>query len=606
MPCDKTALDAASTILVIENSSALHDEITSLLHHKNYQLFTSSDTEQALYELALRSHYLVILDFESPHINSEEILKQLKQNNETTDTAVIIMIGKYDADMVRHLIKQGANDFFLKPFIAEELLMKIDFWIDIKRKNRQLECERQLLQEYKDTVDRSSIVSKTDKHGMITYVNDKFCEISGYTYHELVGKPHNIVRHPDMEKEVFEDLWKTIKGGKVWEGIVKNRKKDGTAYWVHSVINPIRDLNGTVIEYIAIRHDVTESEEYKERIAEELNISSKNIEEIKLLANQYEEAMTHTLALLRTDTNNIITFANETFYLISGYQTTDIIGLECSKLRTNKHHDNKDCEQIQSQLAQKRIVKCLFENIGKNGKYFYTNTTMYPIIDQQGNVIEHLHLMSDVTQEIQLHKEIETTQSEIIYKMGEIGESRNKETGNHVRRVAEYSRLLAQKAGLSDEDSEMVAMASPMHDIGKVAIPDSILLKPGKLDEQEWVVMRTHSSIGYSVLSGSDRPILNSAAIIAHQHHEKYNGTGYPNGLKGENIHIYGRIVAIADVFDALGSDRPYKKAWPLEKILDLFRNERGEHFDPFLIDLFIEHLDEFLEIRSKYIDHIN
>lgn len=597
-------MNAKSNILVIEDLSLISPQITSLLHSENYHVFTASDAKDALQEVALRPYDLIILDLELPDTNGEEILKQLKKNKETSDTAVIIMTGTYEPDRVRRLITQGASEFFLKPFIAEELLMKIDFWIDAKRKNRQLECERQLLQEYKDTVDRSSIVSKTDKRGVITYVNDKFCEISGYTYDELVGKPHNIVRHPDMAQETFKEMWQTILSGQVWEGIVKNRKKDGTAYWVHSVINPIRDVNGKVIEYIAIRQDVTESEEYKARMALELNLTSESIEEIKLLAKQYEEAMIHTLALIRTDTNNIITFANETFYEISGYQEADIMGMECSKLRTDKHHENKDCERIQSELAQKRIVKCLFENIGKNGDYFYTNTTMYPIIDQKGNVIEHLHLMSDVTQEIKLHKEIEATQSEIIYKMGEIGESRNKETGNHVRRVAEYSKLLALKSGLSEEESEMIAMASPMHDIGKVAIPDAVLLKPGKLNDEEWAIMRTHSAIGYSVLSGSEYSMLKSAAIIAHQHHEKYNGTGYPNGLKGEDIHIYGRIVAIADVFDALGSDRPYKKGWELEKILELFQQERGEHFDPALVDLFLNHIDEFLAIRDKYQDH--
>lgn len=588
-------------VLLVDDSSVVRRQVTSLLQPRNYQVFTAADAKQTYDEIAARSFDLVILDLELPDANGEEILKELKKNKETADIAIIIMTGMYDADVVRRLIKQGANEFFLKPFIAEELLMKIDFWIDSKRKTRQIECERQLLQEYKDTVDRSSIVSKTDRRGVITYVNDRFCEISGYSYNELVGKPHNIVRHPDMPKEVFKEMWETILGGNVWEGVVKNKRKDGSAYWVESIINPIRDIDGQIIEYIAIRHDITESEEYKERMAQELKLTSDNIEDIKLLANQYEEAMINTLAMLRTDPNNNITFANETFYQISGYSESDVMGMECSKLRTQKHHDNKDCERIQSQLALKRIVKCLFENIGKNGQYFYTNTTMYPIVDQNGIIIEHLHLMSDITQEIQLHQEVENTQSEIIYKMGEIGESRNKDTGNHVRRVAEYSKLLALKAGLDEKEAEIVAMASPMHDIGKVAIPDAVLLKPGKLNDDEWAVMRSHSAVGYKVLSGSERPILKAAATIAQQHHEKYDGSGYPNGLRGEDIHIYGRIVAIADVFDALGSSRPYKQAWELEKILELFREEKGKHFDPKLVDLFLDHLDEFLEIRNHY-----
>ncbi len=590
-------------ILIVDDSTVVRGQVSLLLQPRNYRIHTAVDGESAIKSINAQRFDLILLDLELPDMNGEEVLKYLKKNSTTFETPVFILTGRYDASTVAKLIKQGATEFFLKPFVPEELLLKIDFWIDSKRKSREIECERQLLQEYKDTVDRSSIVSKTDKRGIITFVNDKFCEISGYSYTELIGMPHNIVRHPDMPKEVFKEMWKTILAGNVWEGIVKNRKKDGSAYWVESIINPIRDINGNIIEYIAIRRDVTSSEEYKERMANDLKLTSDNIEDIKLLAHQYEDAMGSTLAMLRTDTDNVITFVNKTFCEISGYEESDVIGIACSNLRTHKHHENKDCERIQGQLAKKRIIKCMFENIGKNDKNFYTDTTIYPITDKEGNIIEHLHLMCDVTEEIHLHQEIESTQSEIIYKMGEIGESRNKETGNHVRRVAEYAKLLAHKAGLNEEESELIAMASPMHDIGKVAIPDAVLLKPGKLNDDEWTIMRSHAIIGANVLAGSERSILKAASIIAKEHHEKYDGSGYPYGLAGEDIHMYGRIVAVADVFDALGSKRPYKKEWTLEEIIGLFHEQKGKHFDPVLVDLFLNNLDEFLEIRNCYHD---
>ena len=202
-----------------------------------------------------------------------------------------------------------------------------------------------------------------------------------------------------------------------------------------------------------------------------------------------------------------------------------------------------------------------------------------------------------------LANEIEETQKEIIFVMGEIGETRSKETGNHVKRVAEYSKILALKYGLSEAEAERIKTASPMHDIGKVAIPDAILNKPGKLTPEEYEIMKSHTVIGYNLLKGSKRRLLNAAAIIAIQHHEKWNGTGYPYGLRGEEIHLYGRITAVADVFDALGSERAYKKAWEIDRILQLFREERGEHFDPRLVDLFMENLDEFLKVRDLYND---
>ncbi|MGB5793189.1 HD-GYP domain-containing protein, partial [Poseidonibacter sp.] len=202
-----------------------------------------------------------------------------------------------------------------------------------------------------------------------------------------------------------------------------------------------------------------------------------------------------------------------------------------------------------------------------------------------------------------LNEEIVNTQKEVIFTMGAIGESRSKETGNHVKRVAEYSKLLAIKYGLDERTSELLKEASPMHDIGKVGIPDAILKKPGQLFGQEWKIMKTHAQLGYEMLKHSKREILKTAAIVAYEHHEKWDGSGYPRGLKGEDIHIYGRITAVADVFDALGSDRCYKKAWPLVEIKQFFIENKGIHFDPDLVDVFFENLDEFLLIRKKYED---
>ncbi|MCX7745739.1 MAG: DUF3369 domain-containing protein [Clostridia bacterium] len=204
---------------------------------------------------------------------------------------------------------------------------------------------------------------------------------------------------------------------------------------------------------------------------------------------------------------------------------------------------------------------------------------------------------------IYLNKEIENTQKEIIFTLGEIAEARSKETGNHVKRVAEFSKLLALKYGLPEEEAEMIRLAAPMHDIGKLAIPDSILNKPGKLTVEEFEVMKSHSALGYEMLKRSSRTIMKTAAIISLQHHEKFNSKGYPCGLRGNDIHIYGRITAVADVFDALGTERVYKKAWKLEDILQYFKNERGEHFDPDLVDLFFDNLDKVLSIRDAFPD---
>ncbi|HOV27572.1 MAG TPA: DUF3369 domain-containing protein [Pseudobacteroides sp.] len=213
------------------------------------------------------------------------------------------------------------------------------------------------------------------------------------------------------------------------------------------------------------------------------------------------------------------------------------------------------------------------------------------------------HNISNAFENAALNMKLQDTQKEIIYTLGEIAEARSKETGNHVKRVSEFTRLLALKYGMSEEEAETISLASAMHDIGKLGVPSSILNKPGKLTEEEFEVIKTHTTIGYDMLKNSTKDIIRTASIIAYHHHEKYNGKGYPNGLKGEEIHIYGRITAIADVFDALGTVRIYKPAWELNKILEYFRAQRGEHFDPYLVDLFFENLDEFLSIRDSFKD---
>ncbi|MAD41255.1 MAG: response regulator receiver protein [Arcobacter sp.] len=329
---------------------------------------------------------------------------------------------------------------------------------DVDRKTSEIKKQKQKLKSLLNIYDENVIFSKTDAKGIIIHASSAFCKISGYSLDELIGKPHNIVRHPDMPEEVFEEIWDTIKSGKIWKGEVKNLRKDGSFYWVEAEIEPIYK-HKEIIGFSALRKDITDS------------------------------------------------------------------------------------------------------------------------------------------------KEIVDIQKEIIFTMGSIGESRSEETGNHVKRVAEYSKILALKYGLSKNEAEMINQASPMHDIGKVAIADNILKKNGKLTDNEMIIMKKHSEIGYNLLKNSNRPLLKTAAIVAYEHHEKWDGTGYPRGIKGNDIHIYGRITAIADVFDALGSNRCYKKAWEDEKIFQLLKDESGKQFDPNLIKIFFDNVDKFLAIRDKFTD---
>ncbi len=239
----------------------------------------------------------------------------------------------------------------------------------------------------------------------------------------------------------------------------------------------------------------------------------------------------------------------------------------------------------------------------KSGKIYLIYLDSVPVIDELNRRLLEI-FSSNVAvafENLYLDKELYETQSEIINILGDVVESRSNETANHVKRVSHFSRMLARLNGMSEDETEMLFMAAPMHDVGKVAIPDRILLKAGKLDADEWEQMKTHAEIGASMLSSSKRPVLQAAAIIAGEHHEKFDGTGYPRGLQGHDIHIYGRIVAVADVFDALAQKRCYKEAWPLEDILVLLREQKGKHFDPELVELFLGNIEEVKHILATY-----
>lgn len=196
------------------------------------------------------------------------------------------------------------------------------------------------------------------------------------------------------------------------------------------------------------------------------------------------------------------------------------------------------------------------------------------------------------------------TEYEISARLGKASEYRDLETGMHIKRMSHYSAKLAELYGLGTDEVELVLYASPLHDIGKVAIPDQILLKPGRFTPEEFEIMKLHATLGGKMLeSEGNYPVIEAGRIIALQHHEKIDGTGYPRGLSGEEIHIYARIVSIADVFDALSSERVYKKAFSIEQTLAIIQEGSGDHFDPKLVNLFIDNLDAFLKIKEAFPD---
>jgi response regulator RpfG family c-di-GMP phosphodiesterase len=282
---------------------------------------------------------------------------------------------------------------------------------------------------------------------------------------------------------------------------------------------------------------------------------------------------------------------------------SDYIDRPISEVDASLMHTSLDRAQSQPRGFYCEDGKCAWYFKSQTGSENFLYFEIAKALDENDHDLLELFFtnVSLAFDNLFLNKGIEDTQKEIIFHIAETMECRSAETGSHVRRVAEYAKLLALKYGLGEEEAEMLKLASTPHDLGKIGIPDAILNKPGALTPEEYATIKTHVYRGHDMLMSSPSPIIQAAALIVLLHHERWDGLGYPQGLKGEEIHIHGRIIGVADVFDALSNRRVYHKAWTWEAVFNHFREQRGKHFDPKLVDILMENQEAFKAIWSRY-----
>ena len=293
--------------------------------------------------------------------------------------------------------------------------------------------------------------------------------------------------------------------------------------------------------------------------------------------------------------------------VIVDYMMPDIDGLEFIKLlRDLSGHQSvpilmitaNDQKQIRYRALDSGANDFLTKPVDKV-EFLARAKNMLTLSDAQRKLADRAAWLADEVRKATA--EVLQRERETVIRLSKAAEYRDPETGAHILRMAHFSKVIARGMGLSVEDQELLLEAAPMHDIGKVGIPDKILLKPGKLDFEEFEFMKKHAMFGYELLQGSSSKVLQAGAEIARGHHEKFDGSGYPAGLKGDEIPVFSRIVAVADVFDALTSERPYKKAWEIEAAVDFLNNGAGSHFDPKCVSAFLNAWEDILEIRERY-----
>ena len=581
-------------ILYVEDNLITAEMFTKILKRMFANVHTASNGKIGL-ELYKNNHIdIIISDINMPIMDGLIMAKHIREENK--DIPIIFTTARNETDILVEAIELNINHYLLKPITFDQLVNKLYKVCE----KIQAEETKNLLKQYKHVVDKNLIVKKFNLEGKNTYINEQYEILSNYSKDELLGSDFDFDTKEDTPSSKIQLIWETLKSKNSWEGKLKKRTKNNQAYIVSASFSPILDINNNIIEYISLSKDITDTEILNNSLISEIATYKGDVTSKTHLLNEYQNIVNHSNLLVKLDINFKIKFVNKKFLEVTNYNKQNLINKDISFILDQLEKENISLI-VESLIAKENIQKIVTFKNKETKKYINFNFTI--IKDLDGNALEYVALGNDISETINLHQEIEDTQKDVIFTLGSIAESRSNETANHVKRVAEYSYILARKYGLDEKEAQLLKIASPMHDIGKVGIPDSILNKPGKLTEDEFHIMKSHAEIGYEMLKNSNREILKAAAIVSYEHHEKWNGAGYPRRLKGDDIHIYGRITAIADVFDALGSARCYKEAWPLKKVLELIKNESGQHFDPKLVDLMLDNLDDFLLIRDNYVD---
>jgi len=583
-------------VLYVEDDAETREELELILHSWFKNLFTASDGEEGL-ELYKKHHPdIVISDIQMPKMNGLSMAADIRSINPTQE--IIILSAYNDVEYLFRALELGIKHYITKPISIERLLEKL---VEIKKQMTLQDAvnrKSKLLEQYKLLVDEKAIVAKIDLQGRISYVNQQFCNISGYSEEELIGQ-HYLFTFSDNEQSlVIEELKSSVLKDHRWQGFLKKTSKHGSTYIVDVSVIAVTDENNQIEEFVVLMVDMTEAYQKFERLS--LNLQA-DLKSQKHYISEYERAIELGTSLCVLDTDGKIVSSNINFSSTLNCQPEDLIGRSFSDLVL----DCNDFEQrvlgkVQQQGFSTRVIKIS----AKPGCDRTLSTVIVGIHDESGSLHSMMSLSQDISDSVKLNNDIIETQKELIYVMGEVVENRSEETGLHIKRVAKISEFLAEKYGLSSEHAQMIKIASPMHDIGKVGIPDEILHKPGKLSKDEYQEMKKHTDLGYAMLNKMDRPLIKMAATIAHEHHEYYNGEGYPLGLSGDQIAIEARIVGLVDVFDALGSKRSYKQAWTDEQIIEYIISKKGIQFDPELVDLFLENIDYIFTVRNQFLDN--
>jgi len=585
------------TLLYIEDDKISREEIEFLLQTFVKELIVAKDGEEGLKAYHTHRPDLILTDIQMPVMNGLDMIKVIRETDKKIP--IVITTAFNDNDYLFKAIDLDVTAYLTKPIDSKKLLNKLAELAHNILLEKENEKMHRFLLQYQQGVEESSCVLMVDRAFRIVSMNRRLSKKLQIDPNIYKGKPvGDLLR---LREKNEEKGLESIAESQDWHGTLTAVSPAGQKIYFRSAIIPINHYALPDVNRMLIMQDITELVTFQELLQNELESTRSSLQEKLNFLRQYQDIINESTAVCAFDIEGTIRYSDKSFYRTLGFESDEeIFGRSIFEFCRKSRDAIK--EAIEHTIETGKIVKIQTRCQTADGtEERIANSFFKPLYRLDGTIDEIISIHQDITETVQLNEEIKSTQKEILFRLGEVAENHSKETGQHVHRVTEYSLLLAKLAGLKREDQEVLYAAAPMHDIGKLTIPTHILHKEGPLTPEEFEIMKTHTTNGAKMFEGSERPFMKAASIVAAEHHENYDGTGYPKGLKAEEIHIFGRIVAIADVFDALSMPRAYKKAWPIEKILDFMQEQRGKKFDPRLIDLFFQEVESFIEIRRKY-----
>lgn len=601
---DSGAGGMAPVILIVDDSAVKRLALRAMLTTLDCEIVEADSGRAALRHVLQRTFAIILMDVRMPTMDGYETARLIRQRSKTRLTPIIFVTAYAREDVeVSAAYATGAVDFVFAPVEADILRAKVSTFAELFSKTQALqgsvESITALNQALREAEARSRAVLQHVGDGIVTVgatgrvesVNRAAQQMFGYAEYELVGHPLARIITPVGDEvpdpaPAGEDLpgLASVAGVRVQ---VKCRRQDGSSFPAEAEMSEVRIAERRIT--IACIRDISERVEATGRERE-------HAESLRREAQRDRAAFDDApIGSIIAGSDGRIERVNQAICTMTGYSAEELIGTYLLELT---HPDDRiSSERVSESVLSGTTAAARFEKryVLRDGSVLEAFVAVTAIRDDEQQIVQLFAQIEDMTAVRRSARELEESQVEVLDRLAAAAEFRDDDTGQHTRRVGEMSVAIAEVIGLPKADMELIRLAAPLHDLGKIGVPDAILNKPGKLTRDEFDQMKAHTTIGAALLAGGANPLLAMAEQIALTHHEKWDGSGYPAGLAGAAIPIAGRIVAVADVFDALTHLRPYKRAWSAEEAITEMTSHPGRDFDPHILAAFVSILGERL-----------